>query len=126
MSGLPVLNAAYYTSLTQQINGASSCAQLQNLVSEAMLAVINTQSSLTDQLAIYEPMLALLTPPTTPTAVITYIQTLITAYLTPQLAPAITMAAQLAATIAEIAALTAAIESAASKFPSCSITLPTI
>jgi hypothetical protein len=119
------INVAYFTALTDQVNAATSCAQLQAAVNSAFPAILAAQAAATAQLALITPMLALLTAPASnPGAIVTWITSLIENYLTPQLVPAVTLASQLTETIAAIASLTSAIESAAAKFESCSITIP--
>jgi hypothetical protein len=124
--GLSPLNTAYFTALTDSINEAGSCAELQELITSAFASLGAVTDAITAEFAAVEPWLALLTPPTTPQAVITWVEKLITSYLTPLVKPAVTMVAQLTELTAQIAALTAAISSAEAKFTSCSISVPTI
>jgi len=125
--GSVTLNTTYFSNLTNSINGAQSCAELQALVTEAFASVGSVKSAITSELATVEPMLALLTiNPADLPSVITFIQTLVTAYLTPILKPAVTYAAQLTALAAQITALMAAITSAEARFTSCSISIPSI
>jgi len=122
---MALTNAAYFTALTEQVNAATSCAELQSITTSALEPVLALQTSITAQLVKIAPMLALLTGPSAdPTAIVNWLNTFITAYLTPQLAPSVTLAAQLTAQAAAIAALTAAIESKAAQFVSCVVTVP--
>jgi hypothetical protein len=123
--GSVILNTAYFASLTEAINAAGSCAELQVLASQAIASLNANQSAINAQIALLAPMLALLTAPSaSPTAIVTYLETLISAYLTPMLKPAVTYATQLTDLTAQIATMTAAITSKAGAFPSCSITIP--
>ena len=119
------LNTAYFTNLTAQINAASSCAELQALATVAVDSLNDLTASISAQTDILQPVLALLTPPTNPTAVITWVENFITDYLTPQLVSYTNYVAQLSAVAIEAAALITAIENAAANIGSCSITIPT-
>jgi len=119
-------NTTYFSNLTNSINSAQSCAELQSLVTDAFASVSAVKSAITSELASVEPLLALLTPPTDISSVITFIQTFITSYITPLVKPAVTYATQLTELAAQIAALTAAITSAEARFTSCSISIPSI
>jgi hypothetical protein len=122
--GSTIYNAAYFAALTSQVSKATSCSQLQALVTPAFASINAQLAALAAQVALLEAMLALLTPPTSPTAAVTWIETFISAYLTPQLVAAATYTAQLTALTAAVASLTAAITSKAAQFTSCSITIP--
>jgi hypothetical protein len=123
--GSAILNTAYFASLTQAINGAGSCAELQALATEAIASLNANKAAVNAQIADLAPMLALLTAPSAdPTAIVTYLTSLITNFLTPMLKPSITYATQLTQLSTQIATMTAAITSKAGSFPSCSITLP--
>lgn len=115
------VNTAYFTGLTDQVNAAQSCSELQVVAAKALAASRTALTSAEAQLALVTPMLALLTAPTNPTEVITYIQTLISAYLTPQLSSSVTLTAQIAAATAAIASLESAIQSKAGSFPNCTV-----
>lgn len=121
--GSQIVNVEYFTSLTQQVNSASSCAELQALVTKAINSINATTAAITAQLALLAPMVALLSPPANPTAAVTWISNFITSYLTPQLASYTAYAAQQTALTAQIATLTAAINSKASEFTGCTISI---
>lgn len=121
--GTPV-NTAYFAALTAQVNAASSCAELQVVAASALGSANTALASCSAQLATITPMLALLAvPAANPTAIVTWISSLISEYLTPQLIPATTLALQVTEMTAAIVTLTAAIESAASKFPGCTVSV---
>ena len=122
--GSNVTNTAHYANLTATINAAQSCAELQAMTTTIMASLNGELAAIATQAASLAPILALLTPPTSPTAAVTWIASMITAVLVPMYKPYATYALQLAAETAAIAELTAAIMSAQAKFPSCSITIP--
>ena len=125
--GSTSFNTTYFTNLTAGINAAGSCAQLQSLVTEAFGSLGALKSAVNTELAAVEGVAALLTAPSAnPTAIVTWITSFITAYLTPMIVPATTYAAQLTAIASQITALTTAITTAQAKFPSCSISIPSI
>ena len=122
-----LLNTQYFNDIISQINNVEDAVSLQNLVNTVYADISLLESTMTGQLDLLAPIGALLTPPTNPAAVITWIENLITGVLTPMYKPYLTQVAQLAALPAEIAAMTAAIESVAeSKFPTITITIPSI
>lgn len=121
-----VLNTAYFASVTAEINAATTCAQLQSIVTARLDSILAAQTSATVQLAAIEAMFSglLTAPAANPTAIVTWITSLINQYLAPQFVPATTLAAQLTALTTEIATLTSAINSKAAQFTSCTITIP--
>jgi hypothetical protein len=120
-------NVAYFASLTNRINAALSCAELQSIVDNEFPSIQGVKDSITAQIALIAPILALLTAPAAnPTAIVTWLSTFITSFLTPYVVPYTTMAAQQTALLAQIAAIEAAVTSAQAKFPSCTFPLPPI
>jgi hypothetical protein len=123
--GSPI-NSGYFTAVTAEINAATSCVQLQAIVTAKLDSILAAEASATAQLAAITAMFAglLTVPAANPTAIVTWITSLINQYLAPQFVPATTLAAQLSALTTEIATLTSAINSKASQFTSCTITIP--
>ena|ERR1700739_599951 len=123
--GSTVFNTQYFTNLTNSVNSAGSCSELQALVNEAFVSINALESGINAQISALAPMLALLTPPSANLgAIVTYLTSFIDNFLTPALKPTINLPTQLTELTAEIASLTAAINTASAKFPSCSITIP--
>jgi hypothetical protein len=122
--GSAIINAAYYTSLTNAVNKAGSCAELQQITNTIMQSLEAELAAVAAQQALLAPIAALLSPPSSPTDVVTWVTSFITNVLVVQYKPYITYASQLTATAAAIVTLTAAINNAASRFPSCTITTP--
>ena len=108
-----------------QINGTSSEAELQALVTQAFAQISLLESTLTSQLGFLEPLEALISPPTSPTEVITWVTNFITNFLEPLIKPVLNVPLQLAAIATEVAEVTAAIEAVAS-LKGFSITIPPI
>ena len=119
-----LVNTQYFQSLIDEVNSCPSCAQLQTLALDSLTAIGQQQDAVLEQQALLAPMVALLTPPTSPAAAVTWIQNFITDYLDPQLKPAVNYVAQTTALVAQVTELTAAITNAAAKFESCTVTIP--
>lgn len=125
--GSQLVNTDYITNLTNSINAAGSCAELQVLVNQAFSSLGSIKAGINAELASLAPILALLTlPSASPGAIVSWLTGFVTNVLTPQLKPTITYAAQLTALGAQIASLTAAINTAMARIPSCSISIPAI
>lgn len=123
--GSTLINTETFTSITESVNSANSCAELQAIVSSAMASVNVVKDNISSELAKLTPILAITTPPGANLgAIVTWITDFISTTVTPMVKPTITYADQLTATAAQIASLTAAINAASAKFPSCSITIP--
>lgn len=119
------INIEYFQGLQKSIEGCASCDQLQEVTAEAFASVTSTLDDMTAQLAVLEPLLALLEPPTAnPAQIVTWITSLITDYLTPQLKPVINLPIQFAAITAQMAELPAIIAAKAAQFDSCSVPIP--
>jgi hypothetical protein len=115
------INPDYYSNLIIQIEAATSCAQLQQIANEIAKTMRDQVAAINAQMAAIQPILALLSPPTSPDAAVSWIGNLISAVLTPMAKPYISYAAQLALMMAEIPNLLSAIENTKLKFPSCTI-----
>ena len=123
--GPDLINTDQFTGYINQINSINTCAQLQSVVSDLIPSLNAQASSITQQIAVLAPMIALLTAPgANLTAIANYIESFIDNYLTQQLAPYVAYQTQATALAAQIATLTAAITSAAGRIPGCSITIP--
>ena len=121
------MNPQYFAALNGKFQGASSCADLQNLVNETFASLAAQETAVLAEVAKLAPMLSLLSVSITDLpSVISFCENLISLVLTPYLKPTITYAAQLTAVAAEIATLKSTINGLASNFPSCSISFPTI
>ena len=123
--GSEIFNTQQIAALTTQVSAAASCADLQNLATDSIQSLLAYEDAINSQLAELAPMLALLTAPTSPTAVVTWVENYITNLLTPYLKPYVTYGTQLTEIAAQLAALEAAITSKAAEFTSCTITIPT-
>ncbi len=120
--GSGLINTEYFASLTQQAQGCKTCEDLQRFSTEAMGSLQAQMGAIAENMAVFQPMLALLEPPTAdPAKLLTWITDYISAVLTPQLKPAITMVAQIPVLTAAVAELASAIQDAAASLPSCSI-----
>ena len=125
--GSQLLNTTQIANLTTSVNSASSCAELQELVTQAFASLGAIKEGINSELATLTPMLALLSPPSaSPSTIVTWLTSFINDFLTPQMKPSITYAAQLTELATQITSLTSAINTASSKFPGCSISIPTI
>lgn len=119
------INLDYFEGLKKSIEGCASCEQLQEVTAETFESVTATMTSMTEQLAALQPLLALLEPPTAnPAQIVTWITDFITGYLTPQLKPVISLPIQFAAITAQMAELPAIIAAKAEQFESCSVPIP--
>lgn len=125
--GSTVFNTTYFTSLTNRINSASSCSELQAIVTNEFASIQGVKTAINLQVAALQPILALLSPPgANLSALATWIQNFITGFLTPYVKPYTDMATQLTQLATQITALTTAIQSAQARFTGCSVTIPPI
>jgi hypothetical protein len=123
--GTSVLNAAYFTALTAEINNLQTCAELQALATTVMASIQAEKNAIEAQLAALAPILALLTVPgANLSAIVSWISNFITSVLTPIYLPYINYATQLAQLTAAVATLATAIENAAANITSCTVTVP--
>lgn len=127
IQGSQVVNTQYMQNLTESINAAGSCAEIQALVTEAFASISAIKAGIALELESLAPILALLSVPSAnPAAIVTWITSFITGFLTPAYKPTITYAAELAALAAQVSSLISAISLASGKFPSCSIGIPAV
>ncbi|GGY12613.1 hypothetical protein GJV26_00120 [Massilia dura] len=124
--GSAIFNKQYVKALTQRINNATDCHELQEVTNDAIASIQAQSDAITAQLAALQPMLALLKPPTSLNAIISWLSNFITSFLTPYMKPYVTYAAQAAEMVAAMAELTAAIQEAAGKIKTCTIEIPAV
>ena len=118
------INAAYFAAQQAQFAACTACSELQQQVDMVFASLQATKTAINDQLALLAPMLALLTPPTTPAEAVTWVTSFISAYLTPALVPYATLTAQLTELATQVAALVTAIQNAEAAIEGCTITIP--
>jgi len=137
-----LLNLDYFNNILAQINALSAsippnatlaeltaiAAELQSTIDSIYSDISLLESTITSQIALLGPIVALLTAPAAnPAAIVTWLTSFITDFLTPYVKPYVTYAAQLTALNAQVAILTAAFEELAStKLPGFTITIPPI
>ena len=124
--GLELVNTQYITNLTKAVNGASTCAALQGVVTSAMESINAVKAGIQSELNKLSPFLILLTVPVTPQEIKDWMKAYVEGYLKQQLKPILTYVDQLNALVAQVAALEAAIAAAAASLTHCSITLPSL
>lgn len=122
--GTGLINVSQYTALTDKVEAASSCKELQATATKILESLNAENAAIQDQIDKLAPLAALLDPPTTPEEVIDWISGLITGLIGPLAAPALVYPSQLAARTVAIADLVNVINKKASTFSDCSITLP--
>jgi len=120
-----VINDSYFNSVIDQINNATSCNQLKDIVSQFYTSIAATQQASLQQQQLLGGMQSLLEAPTTPDACVTYLSNFIQLYLGPALAPYQTYLQQNIALTAKLGSVANAVSNASSKFPNCSVTIPT-
>ena len=124
--GTGFLNPNYFTSLTNRINAATSCAELQAATNDVIASLSAVKAGVNSELAVITPMLALLSPPAAnPSAIVTWITSFINVFLTPITRPHVTMYEQLVGMSMDITALISAITAKQATFSGCSISIPT-
>jgi len=123
--GSSIVNTSQYDSMKKRVESVTSCEQLNSVGTEILDSLKAETDAITEQLEKSMPLLALLDPPTSPTAVIEWIQGLIDSLITPLAKPAITYQAQIPIRAAAIADLVSTINKKASEFQECTLTLPT-
>lgn len=122
--GTGPLNTAYFTSLTNEINKATSCAELQASVTRAFNSINAFNSAISSQQSLLETLETLVTALTTLGSGYTT-GTMLLPIFQQQYTTLATYVAKASALTSQISSLTTAITNAASKFPSCSIVIPT-
>lgn len=121
------INTTYYGNLKRRIEGVNSCAALQEVAAEAVAALTKQQEEVAKQLAEIAPMLALLQPPTANLGrIVTWITDFINGFLKVQIKPYYEYQAQLVELSAQLAEVISALNDAKIKFPSCSLTVPSL
>lgn len=124
--GTSVINEAYFLAQQAEVAQCKVCAELQEKVNRLFASIKASLDGANSQVALLQPILALLEAPLNPTAAVTWISNFITSFLTPYTKPLVTYVEQLAALTKQIEALTSAIENAKSKIPGCNITIPSL
>lgn len=124
--GTSPVNPQYYTAMTDRVNNAKSCSELQTLATQLINSLNAEGAAISAQLALLVPISALLNPPDTPSAAITWIENFITGVLQPMYKPWETYVAQIAARTVAIEALMASIAAKAASFTSCEVTPPAV
>ena len=117
--GAALVNAAYFSNLTAEVNGIQTCAELQAFADLVMADFQAQITAIEAQIALLAPIIVI---PTDLPSVITWI----TNFIAPQLRAYTAYAEQVTQTLSAIATLAAAIEAAAARIASCSVTVPTI
>jgi hypothetical protein len=117
--GLALVNTAYFTALTDQVNSINVCSELQEFANDVMATLNANIDALQEQVIQLE---ALLVVPTNLSSVISWI----TAFQAQLILPYTNYATQLAETISAINNLVTAIENAATRIGNCTITIPPI
>jgi len=121
LQGQSIINTDQFDSTIKQIENAANCEELRELAANALEQLSAQQQAITDQLAKVQPLLALLSVPSSPDAVVTWVKDFIEDYLTPQFKPAISYPTQLAQIAQQISNLQSAISSVSGRFPNCSL-----
>lgn len=125
-----IVNTEYFDKMIDRANGAMDCSELNALAKEAMDAIKAQQAAILKQIEALMPILALLHPPTSLTAIIKWVKNFITSFLTPYLQPYKTYVLQLTLMAEKLAELAAAMEAAAKRLTTCkmeiSLDLPPI
>lgn len=121
LQGQSIVNTSKFDSTIKQLENASNCAELRELAADALAQLSAQQQAITSQLAQVQPLLNLLSAPTSPTGVVTWVKDFIEDYLTPQFKPALAYPTQLAQLAQQISSLQSTISRVSAKFPDCSI-----
>jgi hypothetical protein len=118
-------DAAYFNKLAERIDHINGCGELQECVDEAFAAIQHQFDDITANLAVLQPLLALLTLSITDLpGVINAVKSIITNLVTPYVKPYLLYVAQIVELTTAVTNLTTAIENAAGRITSCSITIP--
>jgi hypothetical protein len=122
--GTGPLNTAYFTSLTNEVNSAKSCADLQAAVTRAFNSINAFKSAISSQQSLLATLEALVTALgtlgsayTTGDMLLPIFQQQYTAYAS--------YASKLSALSSQISSLETAISNASAKFTNCTINIPT-
>ncbi len=116
IQGSAPFNAQVFARLREQVDALDRCDQLARLSGEIQAAADGVVAGINEQLAVIEPIMALMTAPgANPAQIVTWLTDFISAVLTPVVKPYATLPLQLAQVTAELAQLTAALQSASSR-----------
>jgi phage gp45-like len=125
LDGAELVNAQYFTNLTNRVNALETCADLQALAAKELASLSGIKQAIDAELARLAPYAALLTAPgASPSAIVTWITNFISAELEPKYQASLSYAAQLTALTTAVTNLTTAIEQKAAQFESCTLSLP--
>lgn len=109
-------NAQVFARLREQVDALEHCDQLAQLSGEIQAAADGVIAGINEQLAVIEPIMALLAAPgANPAQIVTWITDFISAFLKPVIKPYATLPLQLAQVAAELAQLTSALQSASGR-----------
>jgi len=118
---MSIINQEYYDNLLTQIDNVSSCAELQATASIVIKTMQDQLAVIEEQLAKVNPILELLSAPTTPDEVIDWIKGLIDNVIKPLAAPALTYQSQTAFLVIQIGLTIDKIKDKANQFANCEI-----
>lgn len=116
------INTAFFDAITEQANRCDSCAAVHRLAAQALPQLQTVLDGIADAEAILAAGQSLLSlNPADLPGVISFLSAFKTSVLTPMLAPYAQLVAQATETAAAVASATAAVESAAARFPGCTL-----
>ncbi len=118
------INAAYFEKLSAQVDHATTCAELQRIVSVNVPGFAELQASIAEAEAVLAAAQALLTLSVADLpAIVTFLGSLKTDVLGPMLGPYTKFIAQQVELAAAVATFAAKVEDAAARIPSCVIAI---
>lgn len=118
-----LINTAYLRNLLAEIQSINTCAELQKLADGAIATLEAQLAALIEQMAVLEPIQALLEIPSDLGAIIGWITNFIDCVLRPMFAAYLTLAAQAVEIPILIEQLTQAIITKADEFEHCTVSL---
>lgn len=119
------INVDYILTLKEQVSKCTSCAELQEASAKIVKALQEQLQGMLDQMAVLEPILALLSPPSIDD-IVTWVADFIKAVLEPMIKPYYEYQLQLVELTAAITEIADLIQGLSSKFPNCEIVPPII
>jgi hypothetical protein len=123
--GSEIFDAEYFSKLTERVNGATNCEELQLVTNDVMLSIAALKAAINDQLSKINIILPLLTPPgANLSAIVSWITNFINGFLTPMTLPTVNFPTILVDLALQITNLTNAINLKKGEFPNCSINIP--